>query len=208
MFFPGHNTATCFIVIFFLCCCSKENVPAAENPPADGAEATEDPEVEEESKTMTLDEYKAQVEKERFKSDVRMRKAGENEDQTRWKNTRVLKKVAAEGDEDDEEYVVGSTWTRCLFQCSAGVCALGGKVTLLFASEFVVLTWLNIFLVNSVRTYALVSGRSVQVFCPNFSLDDRTVNCPSFVFYASQHQKLKSSVGKKTVNNTLSATRL
>ena len=56
---------------------SKENVPTDEAP-AGGAEEGQDQAAEEESKTMTLDEYKAQLEKERFKADVQVRKAGEN----------------------------------------------------------------------------------------------------------------------------------
>ena len=85
---------------------SKENVPAAEGAPTETTEGEGETEsAEEENKTMTLDEYKAQLEKERFKSDVRVRKAGENEDMSRWKNTRVLKKNPAD-DDDDLEYVV------------------------------------------------------------------------------------------------------
>ncbi|XP_078036995.1 uncharacterized protein LOC144470063 isoform X2 [Augochlora pura] len=68
------------------------------------ADATEEKPVEEESRELTLDEWKA-LRNNRAKPQYNLRKAGEGEDMTQWKKMYALqkKKEGAEDDDDDEE---------------------------------------------------------------------------------------------------------
>jgi plasminogen activator inhibitor 1 RNA-binding protein len=52
---------------------------------------------------MTLEEYKALKNEIKKKNDFNIRRPGEGEDPTKWKNTYVLPKKPAEEDEDEEE---------------------------------------------------------------------------------------------------------
>lgn len=54
---------------------------------------------------MTLDEYKALQATSRRKQDFNLRRPGEGEDNAQWKKTYVLKKTAAQMDEEDREDV-------------------------------------------------------------------------------------------------------
>lgn len=67
--------------------------------------STEEKPVEEESREITLDEWKAK-QGTRAKPQYNLRKAGEGEDLSRWKKMYALekKKEGEEEDEDDEEY--------------------------------------------------------------------------------------------------------
>lgn len=91
-----------------------EPAPAAAEPRevVPGAEGTEEvpagpaaPAVpaEEEAKELTLDEWKA-LRSGRQKPQYNLRKAGEGEDLTQWKNMVVLKKEKADGEDSDDEY--------------------------------------------------------------------------------------------------------
>lgn len=86
--------------------CSKEagetKTPEGEAP----AEEEEDLGPEE----MTLDEYKAQLTKQRTQQEFKLRRAGEGVDDAQWKKMYVLKKkVEEEEDEDDDEEYEAST---------------------------------------------------------------------------------------------------
>lgn len=61
------------------------------------AEPTE-PEVKE----LTLDEWKAMQEQQRFKTEYNLRKAGEGEDNAQWKKTYMLKKPEKKEEDTDE----------------------------------------------------------------------------------------------------------
>lgn len=67
-------------------------------------DAVEEKPAEEESRELTLDEWKA-LRNNRAKPQYNLRKAGEGEDLTRWKKMYALekKKEGAEEDEEDEE---------------------------------------------------------------------------------------------------------
>ncbi|XP_030851476.1 TATA-binding protein-associated factor 2N isoform X3 [Strongylocentrotus purpuratus] len=79
-----------------------ENAP--KKTPKEGEEneaALEDGEDKEPEKDeMTLDEYKAMVNKERVKTQFKIRQAGEGEDNSQWKPTYVLKKETTKDDAD------------------------------------------------------------------------------------------------------------
>ncbi|XP_071477241.1 uncharacterized protein [Diadema antillarum] len=82
----------------------NENAPS-ESVPKEGEEnevnAEDGEEKEPENKEMTLDEYKELQAKERAKSQFNLRRAGEGEDNSQWKQTYILKKEAAkDGDAD------------------------------------------------------------------------------------------------------------
>lgn len=82
----------------------------ANPPPAEvkegeiNAEVVEEKPAEEESRELTLDEWKA-LRNTRAKPQYNLRKAGEGEDLTRWKKMYALekKKEGVDDDEDDEE---------------------------------------------------------------------------------------------------------
>lgn len=57
-----------------------------------------DEEESDNEKVMTLDEYKALSSKSRYNEPLNLRQAGENEDQSRWGNTRRLQKPVADTD--------------------------------------------------------------------------------------------------------------
>ena len=67
---------------------------------------------------MTLDEYKAQLNKQKRAAEFKLRKAGEGVDDKQWKDTFVLKKKVEEQsdeEEEEEEYEV-SSGLESLFQ--------------------------------------------------------------------------------------------
>merc|ERR1712013_674643 len=82
------------------------NNTSVEEAPVDGEAPAEDKEpVEEEMKTLTLDEWKAQQKKEAPK--FNLRKAGEGSDiDPKWKKATSYKKVNEEQSEDEEEETV------------------------------------------------------------------------------------------------------
>lgn len=80
---------------------------AEEEPKVEGQENTENKEngtVEEEPKTMTLDEWKKEQEAKRKKPQFNIRKPGEGDDPSKWGDGYVLKKQISE--EPVEEIVV------------------------------------------------------------------------------------------------------
>ncbi|XP_041475441.1 plasminogen activator inhibitor 1 RNA-binding protein-like isoform X1 [Lytechinus variegatus] len=85
----------------------SENAPTTT--PKEGEEnegAPEDGEEKEPEKDeMTLDEYKAMVSKERVKTEFNLRRAGEGEDNSQWKQTYVLKKETTKDDSEKHEYI-------------------------------------------------------------------------------------------------------
>lgn len=76
-------------------------------PSTDSGVAPEEKPVEEETRELTLDEWKA-LRQNRTKPQYNLRKAGEGEDLSRWKKMYALerKKEDAEDNEDDEDYDV------------------------------------------------------------------------------------------------------
>ncbi|XP_065184184.1 intracellular hyaluronan-binding protein 4-like [Sycon ciliatum] len=81
---------------------TTEGVEGENKPAEEAAPVVED----EDAKLMTLDEYRTQQQQSRYKSDVNVRKPGENEDLSKWKNTRRYERPAQVNDEDDVEYVI------------------------------------------------------------------------------------------------------
>lgn len=84
-----------------------DNVVAAADP-AEGGEAA--PAEEPEPDQMTFEEYQKQQKESKMKKEFNIRKAGENEDDTQWKNFAPLKKedntVAYMGGEDEYEKII------------------------------------------------------------------------------------------------------
>lgn len=124
--FPYQNTAKIsrFLFLFFFFSCFRESLNqenqdwATDKPDSDSAQATtevkngdaagdttvEEKPVEEESRELTLDEWKA-LRNNRAKPQYNLRKAGEGEDLSRWKKMYALekKKEGADDEEDEEE---------------------------------------------------------------------------------------------------------
>ena len=99
---------------------TPETAEGAE-PKANDENAAPVPE-DEDAKLMTLDEYKSLQKETRYKAEVNVRKAGENEDQTKWKNTRRYERPVAMADEDSDEILV-SVAGLFSWSVAAPVCA-------------------------------------------------------------------------------------
>lgn len=61
------------------------------------------PKEDDEPREMTLDEYKAMQQQNRIKPEFKLRKAGEGENSSQWKETYILKKKIVDSEDEEEE---------------------------------------------------------------------------------------------------------
>ena len=92
----------------------EQGLAGATDAPTSGDEAPA-ADVEETVKELTLEEYRKIEEEKRFKSNLKLRKAGEGEDSKQWKKTFLLPKTKEEEEEVEYEeiIIVSCFYTPC-----------------------------------------------------------------------------------------------